>query len=314
MPMTYEECMLAILANPEDDMPRRALADVLRPSEPDFAELIDFQLDHSAKRRAQRGRIATPWRDEELLQKNKPAWTPDLEFYLGEIPFVPTIEFDRGLPWLCSMNPYTLLEHGDYIFNRIAPLRGIEFFADPEGDPFPAKEIAAHPLLERLDEIRFHPRTLGKHDLEILAASPHLHRALSWDVRQNTVMPEVWEVFAANPSTRKCLMIATDYEVPSDAGPLGECGARFDVYHPRYFEVSNEGKELERKYGYLPWLHKANICNPKDACYWVEHKVLPTYAPGSPAGAPVPWGSGLNEEHRFEPREKLDIRGYDSVW
>jgi hypothetical protein len=312
--MNYEDCMLAILTNPEDDEPRRELAKFVRPSDPDLAEFIEFQLDHSQKKRARHGLIATPSRDEQLLDRHMTEWTRDLEFYLGEIPFVPTIEFHRGLPWLCSMNPYTFLEHGEYIFNRVAPLRGVEFFADPEGDPFPAKEIAASPLLARLDEIRFHEDTLRAGDLVVLTSSPHLERVMAWDVRQNPLSLEDFEAFAANPRTRKCLMISNRYRVPSDEGPIGECYARFDVYPYRNFDVSNEGKDLERKYGYLPWLHKANICDPKDAHYWVEHHELPKYVPGSPADAAIPYGSGLHEEDTFEPREKFDALSFDSYW
>jgi hypothetical protein len=212
------------------------------------------------------------------------------------------------------MNAYTLLEHGEYIFHRIAPLRGVDFFADPDGDPFPAKQLAASPLLARLDEIRFHEDTVRATDLIELASSPHLHRLQSLDVRRNEVTLEVWEAFAANPLTRKCLMIDSNTVVPSDRGPIGECYARFDMYPGRNFDVSREGKDLERKYGYLPWLHDINICGPQDAHYWVENKVLPKYVPGSPADALVPYGTGLHEEWKYEPREKFDERDYDSVW
>lgn len=318
--MNYEQCMLAILANPEDDAPRRQLAQIMRSQDPELSEFIERQLEMTARIRATNGRpgVGTvggvTWEESELISKNKRRWTQNLDFYMGELPIHRWVEFHRGLPSLCSMNAYTFLEQGEYIMTRVAPLRGIQFYPDPDGSRFPAKEVAASPLLERLDEIQFFRHTLGEHDLEIIAESPHLKRIVAMDIRQNPVTMEAWERFAANPDTRKCLSIRSDFEVPSDEGPMRECSARFDIYPDRWFACSKEGRELERKYGYLPWLHLVNICNPPDAHYWIENHVLPKYVPGSPADAPTPYGAGLRPERTFEPREKFDVRDYNSVW
>ncbi len=309
--MTYEECMLAVLASPEDDAPRRELANVLRATDPAWAKFIDLQLDHTARNRARR--IDSTLHDGDLLARHQQKWTRDLRFFLGEMaPGHGHIEFHRGLPWSCSMSPYTFLEKGEYIFTRLAPIRSIRFFRDPEGAAFPAKEIAASPLLARIDELDFRG-ALGLNDLEVIAASDQLKRVIAMDIRETPVTSATWEAFASNPLTRRCFWIRSDYEVPSDVGPIAECSARFDIYPYRHFEMSEEGRALERAHGYLPWLHDDNVCDWPDAHYWLEHKVLPLFVPGSAHDAPTVYGSGLKDPVKREPRARFDKRDFDSV-
>ena len=75
-------------------------------------------------------------------------------------------------------------------------------------------------------------------------------------------------------------MIQSDYLVPSDRGPIEEVAGSFDSRPWRYFEASAEGAALERRYGYLPWLHRVNVCRVVDAHYWESERVLPIFVPG----------------------------------
>ena len=227
MTRTYEECMLAILASPEDDALRRELASIVQASDPLLAEFIELQLTLTDRERARLPRNTFP-REWQLADENRRRWARNLDFYLGEDMRHRDVEFRRGLPWLCTMNPYMFLEQGEYILTRVAPLRGIKFYADPEGDPFPAKELAACPSLARLDEIRFDRFAASKDELEILVSSPHLVRVRAWDFREVQVSAGVWEAIAANPAARGAFMIQSDYKVPSDGGPIDEVAASFD--------------------------------------------------------------------------------------
>jgi hypothetical protein len=50
-------------------------------------------------------------------------------------------------------------------------------------------------------------------------------------------------------------------------------------------DITPKGKELERKYGYLPWLHpEDNWCEPLDAAWFVSQGILPVKPVGSPVG------------------------------
>ncbi len=320
MTMTYQDCMKAILANPEDDAPRSELARVVRDSDPDWARFIELELDRSKGQRETRYQLGGNDPDH-LLSKNgnRRRWSRDLDFYMGELGVHRVVKFHRGLPWLCSMNPYVFLEQGEYILNRIAPLRGIEFFRTRD-ESFPAKELTECPLLARLDFVGFapassgSPTTLMPGDMEILASSENFSRLLGMDVRSNNMTLAAYEALATNPETRKCLSIDSSFRVASDGGPIGECSARFDIYPDRHFEMSKEGRDLERKHGYLPWLHNENVCDPADAKYWVDHKVLPAFVPGSAADALVSYGSGLEQREPREARERFDKNSFNAVW
>lgn len=190
---TYEQCMLAILATPEDDQLRYELAAIVRASDPLWSEFIEVQLAISNHERVHRfGNRES--REYKPLNHNTGRWATELGFFLGETEAHRRVKFVHGLPWGCTMNAYMFLEEGEYIMSRIAPLRSIEFYPDPDGDPFPALRLAQSPLLARLDEIRFAEGTLAKGDLEIIVSSPHLVRARSWCFIGNPVGEAVWHI------------------------------------------------------------------------------------------------------------------------
>ena len=323
--MSYQECMLAILRDPENDTPRRAMVDLLGPSDPVRAKFIQIQLDVAQRRRETKYSrvVSDDAGGSSYLDAYEEEWTRDIGFYMGELPIHRQVEFDRGFVRLCSMNPYLFLEQGEHIMNAIAPLRGIAFFDDPDGDPFPMKEIAASPLLSRLEEIRFAKCWLTESDLLTFAESPNLQRALILDLRCHGKWPGVVlaEALAANPLTRKCLRIESNVlseEVVAPwlrdfFGPIGEFYAEADLdlhFGRALVEMSPEGRELERRYGYIPWLHKHNsgFYSP-DAFYWVQTGALPRFVVGSPADAPVPLGAGLNlREYPLITREEWTDR------
>jgi len=317
--------MLAILRDPEDDRPRRAMVDLLGPSDPVRAKFIQIQLDVAQRRRETKYSrvVSDDAGGSAYLEAHEDEWTRDIGFYMGETLPHRRTEFDRGFVRLCSMNPYLFLEQGEHVMNAIAPLRGISFFDDPDGDPFPMKELAASPLLSRLEEIRFTECWLTEKELLTFAESPNLQRALILDLRCLGKRPGlgVAEALAANPLTRKCLRIESHIlseELAAPGlrdifGPIGEfyAGADQDLFlRAALVEMSPEGRDLERRYGYIPWLHQHNegFYDP-DAFYWVETGVLPRFVVGSPAEAPVPLGAGLNlREYPLITREEWTDR------
>ncbi len=302
--MTYEQAMLAVLADPESDDARRDLVAVLRGPDPDRARYVELQMETTLQRREEET-FSLRGSDEEwrLQSSHRTRWKRDVDMYLGEHHDNQRVEFERGLPWLISMNPYLFLEQGEYVMSRIAPLRGISFFDDPDGSPFPMKELAASPLLERLEEIRFLNATLTADDVMTFSSSTRLTRAYTIDMGGNVREASLVEGFAANPATRKCLairgmLLPDDYlEEYSSTGEPGP-----DYY--QYWEMSECGHALERKYGYLPWLHLNHLSHAADAKYWTDQKVLPRFVPGSPADAPVPYGRGC----KYDPEIKIRRR------
>jgi hypothetical protein len=143
--MTYEQCLSSILANPDDDVPRRELAKVVRSSDPTWGEFTDRQLDFRVRVRETKyhprqsfvGNVSS--REDELLSEHKQRWIDKsgIGLYMGEWLSHRVVEFDRGLVWSCTMNPHLFLEQGEYVVTCIAPLRGITFFLIPKAIPFP---------------------------------------------------------------------------------------------------------------------------------------------------------------------------------
>jgi hypothetical protein len=46
-------------------------------------------------------------------------------------------------------------------------------------------------------------------------------------------------------------------------------------------DLAPAGKALEAKYGYIPWLHEANMVEPLDAAWFVSKGILPVKPAGS---------------------------------
>jgi hypothetical protein len=300
--MMYEECFTAILADPENDSLRTALATILRDSDSNWAELIELQVKVAQRRRS--GNHTTSFRELDLLRENQRRWARNLDMYMGELVRNQTVEFDRGLPWMCSMNPYLFLEQGGYVMSSIAPLRGIWFFDDPDRDPFPMKRLAESPLLDRLDCISFQRCDLTDEDLIAFAQSKNLQRCRSIDIRNvGKVSPAVLEAFAANPQLRKCLMVSNDIRA-SDGGRVGEFYSGGGDTRSITVEIGEDGRKLEQAHGYIPWLHLDNVCANSDVSYLFDHHVLPRFVPGSPANQPTPYGTGIWAPARLSSRQE----------
>lgn len=298
MTETYSSCMQEILADPEDDRPRHALATLLRNSDPLYASVIEHQLAVANEYRTT-GRVRTTdtWSDARVREHGH-EWAPNLYMFLGEFP---DVTFRRGLPWSCTMNPYLFLEQGEYVMNRIAPLRSIEFWDDSEGAPFPMKELVESPLLERLDHISFASCTLSVDDIERFARCTRLTRLVTVDlhIKFGAFAPYSAEallpILCSNPSLRRCLVISNEFRNAEGRPSLEFFSHTQETYGPFIVALDSLAAELEAKHGYIPWFHIHNLVERSNARWYVEHDAYPRYLPGSPADNPTPHGHGFHE-------------------
>lgn len=306
--MSYVEAMVDVLADPEADAPRERVRDSIVDSDPTRAEFIHIQLEKARRRRQGRGVWGgMTMREADLEFENHRRWEEDISMFMGELPRDRHVEFDRGFVRCMSMNPYVFLEHGQYVMTRVAPIRGIWFFPDPEGAPFPMRELAASPLLARLDDIKMSRCGLTDEDVEVFAASPHLTRLCWLDVSHNPAGHRGIEALAANARTRSCLRIEMEGLVEYTEGVPNEHIDPDGYGDYDYWDMSDFGYALERKYGHVPWLHPIeNACYVADARYWIDQRRLPVHAPGSPAEQPTPIGSPLRSVPRNPKRKRFD--------
>lgn len=272
---TQEELLAAVTSNPEDDAPRLAYAEFIRTWEPARAAFIEEQLAEATERR--RRREVSRRGKSGLLRQHETEWARTIARYARNW------NFDRGFVTEVWLDPHLFLEYGEWLFIN-APIRSVNFVM-PEDGPFPMNELAASPLLERLDAIglAIDDPAPTDNDLLELAASPYLPRLLWLSANRKHLPLSVYEAFAVAPMTRKALSLKLSKEgFPGE--PYGDTG-RDDWWGGAIFdwlEMRPEGAELEKKYGYVPWIHsKENFCDPFDAAYYVAQGVLPAKPVGS---------------------------------
>lgn len=271
----YDELLAAITTDPEDDAARLAFAEYIQASEPDRSQFIEDQVELTRERRQRRG-----WATREahpLMAQHEDEWANIIAA------FATRWTFDRGFITSICIDPYLFLEHGAWLFAN-APIRLVELTPPMEG-PFPMAKLAESPLLSRLDGLSLHDETIGQQDLEQLAASPHLDRLLILASVHLEIDSAIYETLARNPQLRKALGVRLSHETfPGQSyEATGARDANDRAIHA-WTDLTPEGRALEARHGYLPWLHAESICERLDAAWLVAQGTLPVKPPGSPVG------------------------------
>ena len=273
--MTFDEVYEAVTAEPHNDSLREQLADECRVSDPDRARFIDIQNARARTRRTTRSTMPKSSPEEErLLAAHEAAWSRTLAKYTTHR------QFYRGAVESIEIDPFMFLEYGEWLF-KLAPICDVSFRMAERGARFPLTAVLASPLLAKLDSVSVPDLGLGDADIEQLAACPHLARCLVLDLSYNQLSLRSFEALAASSATRKLLFIARDgqgannYKPGERLRPVGDQVDRWGADVWDWSDVGDEGRDLERRYGYIPWLHYKNVCSYFDARWYVDHGILP---------------------------------------
>jgi uncharacterized protein (TIGR02996 family) len=287
MTTTEERLVAAVAAAPHDDTPRRAYAAWVRPYDEPRAQLIDAQLAWAEERRRTNYRARGAFNDpgESLVKRHQhqSRWSRTLLRYAR------SVRYYRGFIEGVVIDPFLFLEYGEWLFAN-APIIRVTFVR-PEAGSFPVHEVASSPLLRRLDDIGLADLGLQDEDVSVFASSPHIN-ALWLDLSGNELSIKAFDALARNVATRRLLAVARWQGYGADSKQYWP--GQTDVVTDRltnggegneseWGPVQPEGQALERTYGYLPWLHKANSVYMNDARWFVNHGLLPV----SPRGLPV---------------------------
>ena len=290
-PTAYEQLLKAVIAEPYDDAPRLAFAEHFRSRDPDHATLIEQQVESACQRRRKQKGLPESKPQSKDNDRNLRALTAAAKagrFTPGStlIKYTRSFEYDRGFITAITIEPYTFLEYGEWLYAN-APVTQVAFSRAEEGD-FPMKELANSPLLAKLDSLDFDNCALTDQLVLELTKSPYLRRLLSLNLSSNDrIGPASYEALAAAPETRKLLDVtrrgADVGEFPGekieDSGQIYLSGAT--IYD--WSEMTAQGRALERKYGYIPWLNaRANSCSPFDSSWCVAEGLRPARPAGSP--------------------------------
>lgn len=269
----YADLLTAVTSNVGDDAPRLAFAAHIRDSEPDRARFIEQQIEEASARRARRGYVHVA--NDPLRRKHEAEWTRLIAKYARRW------TFDRGFIAKMAIEPYLFLEYGDWLMLNY-PIQMVEL-GEPEEGEFPVSELATSPLLARLEALAIRGVALTEGDIERLGSSAHFTRLLYLDLDRQRIGPGIYERLAALPNLRKLLTLSLEDDGPGQS--FADTG-RDDMQGRAVYawtDISPLGKELEAKYGYLPWLHpQQNRCEPLDAAWFVAQGILPVKPPGSP--------------------------------
>jgi uncharacterized protein (TIGR02996 family) len=269
---TYQGQLPAIIRAPEDDALRLAMAEFIRPAEPDRAAFISYQV-----RAAQRERVAWPpglsaWsvEERELLARHETVWTEPLARYVAPARCI----FHRGLIAHVTLEPEIFIEHGAHLL-RQAPIRHVDFTPLRPGV---LPRLLACEELVRLDSIGFPGAGLDGDAVAAIAACPLLGDCLYLDFSRNRLGPGAFSALAASPHLRRLLVVERAQD------------SRLDpvlTWHPgeivitrtteqgfttgaRLRHMTPEGHALETAHGHVPWLHLDNRVARYDARWFVE--------------------------------------------
>lgn len=274
MSKTFQELLAAVITAPDEDEPRLEYAEYMQRQDPELARFVELQVAAGRERRRKREpRFGIyPTEDRRLLEKNAARWARTIAKYTARQ------EFDRGLITEIGIEPYMFLEYGDWLLKN-APIRHVYFGVAHKG-AFPYREVFDSPVLEKLDTIALINRNVTDDDVAAIAASPRLGSLLRLDLSDNFLTHSAFEALAASPSARKLLMVGrSQYSRDSFPGSVYQATGEDDNNGDPIWDwtpMPEEGRELERKYGYIPWLHpQENGCDWYDARYYVEKGLLP---------------------------------------
>jgi uncharacterized protein (TIGR02996 family) len=244
-----EALLQAVLDNPDDDAPRLAYADwcALQPEEASVAraEFIRGQielahmpaeiLEHGLAHRLQS-------RMDKLSSVYGQTWTAP------SLPFVKSYDFERGFVELVALDADSLLRNGPRIFTA-APVRHM----DLRGVRDVGEELFSSPSLARLKSLNMNDCGLYTFHIRLLAASGVTANLCWLSLTRNHLDLEAARAMAASPYFTNLKFASFDDNPVDPCEQLGwDSGVVVSAWLPP------PGEELEKEFGYLPWLHKPN--------------------------------------------------------
>ena len=293
---TTDQILADIREQPESDEWRLEYADACDAKDPAYAKYIRTEIE-LAKPTSPLDADRGSQRVEDRIGH------PFLQYCYG-------LTFRRGFIEEVTMDPYVFVDQGSKLLD-LAPIQSITFTPKPlpygmempllsQRVPSAVPEVMACPHVDRLRSVGFANSNYQvwhtqEADIDAVLSCKYLTRLLVLELPQAGVedrWPEeycrrVWTAAFERPEFRK--MITIDFpRYP---------GERWRSYEDGYFVVEEPipmtefGRGLERKHGYLPALHLHNTwgddstwrMNTKDVVPAVVRGELPRF----PVGAPV---------------------------
>lgn len=284
----YEAIMADIVRDTHDDALRLEFASSVEPQYPAWSAYVRAEIEAGAWRRSVHSLGVLAGNRWRLIEDEHLAWEGQLRKYLR----CPHIVYDRGLPSEITIDAGMFVEYGAHIL-KIFPIRHVRFERDEEGFDF--CELFRCPHLASLESMSLDDLT--RKEREAMAASPFLGNCAALtlggvDRKAKENDRDYYDLLASSAWLRNLITferfpVARD-SFPGESYDIVEEGRldRWDRDVRAWTPVKEQGRELEARHGYIPWLHpRENRAHPFDAAYHRMRGTLPVIA----AGTPVPY-------------------------
>jgi uncharacterized protein (TIGR02996 family) len=218
MPHTESVLLAAIVAAPEDDLPRLAYADHLEEvGQAERAEFIRLEVE-LAKEQAADDREQIRQRAVELLKRHGKTWFPLLERVVSR-----EYVTDRGFPNEVFLDARKFIVHGEAIFHANPTLR--ELVICRLGRNMPG--LASCSALEQVRALSFFETPLRAQEMEELAASPHLRNLRCFEIphTDTRIGPRGARALANARSITRLTTLNLDSQAIHDSGAGDICCA-----------------------------------------------------------------------------------------
>ena len=217
----YADHLAAIIAAPEDDIPRLALAHHLAEQVPDLSQLIQLQVGRVNRQRARGWHDTTRMTTAErrLIRRSGTMWWRGIARYIEPTwRGTPAWTFFRGFVAQVRIEPEMFIEFGGELLAE-SPIRHVDF-TPVSGDDL--ERLLEAPELERLDSVAFASCGLDDRDVIAIAACSRLSHCLHLDLRGNSVGAPGFEALAGSPHLRQLIVV----EHSQGSAALRELAAR----------------------------------------------------------------------------------------
>lgn len=212
LPM-YEDFLQAVLAHPEEDVPRLIYADWLEEQgDAERAEYIRIQCELPHLPYDSLRRVSLVRRVIELERAHQQDWLQQL-LPASVLP-LPEYGFRGGFLEFVQIDVRHFLLHGETLVER-TPLRHVVF----TGVRNEGAALAHSPALERLERIDIRAERLEVADLAALVRSPHLQNLRALTLHQNGLRAEHLQALVASPTLLGLKRLDLSFN------PLGSRGA-----------------------------------------------------------------------------------------
>jgi uncharacterized protein (TIGR02996 family) len=266
---TFADHLAAIVAAPEDDAPRLALAAWLAPHQPALAAFIRLQVERVAelRRAGERDSELVSEPEQRLLAGHAAEWARGVASYVHG--GAGAVAFHRGLIARVEMDPEVFLERGGYLL-RAWPIRHVDF--SPLGPGVLARLLDSE-LVSRLDSIGLIDPALGDDDVARVAASPSLARCAYLRLAGDQLGPRAFAALAGSSALPALMVVECSAEAFPGETVVVSRAAAGTTASPRALTAA--GEALEAAHGYLPWLHRANRASRYDVRWYLDRGLLP---------------------------------------